>query len=91
MSAGGNQRAVVYTSVGITFCQFIGIVIFHGYNQLKKLWGEWKQEEAQLVNRADYEPIQEQPAGLRRDQWPPMAQYRRNDQCREPLLEDEEN
>ena len=90
ISTKGNQTAALYTSVGITFCQFIGIIIFHGYNQLKKLWGKKKQRIGKLwnVNRADYEPIPDQRAGLGRDQWPP---YRPMNQCREPLLEDEDN
>ena len=90
ISAKGNQTALLYTSIGITFCQFIGIIVFHGYNKLKKLWGKKKQriEELWNVNRADYEPIPDQPLGLGRDQWPP---YRPMNQCREPLLEDEDN
>ena len=90
VSAKGNQTALLYTSIGITFCQFIGIIVFHGYNQLKTLWGKRKQRigELQNVNRADYEPIPDQPVGLGRDQWPP---YQPMNQCREPLLEDEDN
>jgi len=34
---GGNQAALVYTSVGVTFCQFVGIVIFYAYTSLKGL------------------------------------------------------
>ena len=90
LSAKGNQTAVVYTSVGITFCQFIGIIIFHGYHQLVKLWGtrEQKTREFQNVNRAEYEPIPDQPVAPQNDQWPP---YQPMNQCREPLLEDEDN
>ena len=90
ISAKGNQTALLYTSVGITFCQFIGIITFHGYNQLKKLWGKQKQRIGELwnVNRAEYEPIPDQPVGLGRDQCPP---YQSMDQCCEPLLEDEDN
>ena len=90
ISAKGNQTALLYTSVGITFCQFIGIIVFHSYNQLKKLWGKKKQRIGELwnVNRADYEPIPDQPEGLGRDQWPP---YQPMNQCCEPLLEDENN
>jgi len=32
---GGNQGALVYTSVGVAFCQFVGIVIFYAYTSLK--------------------------------------------------------
>ena len=90
LSAGGIQTAVVYTSVGITCLQFIGIVTYHSYKQLKKLWGKLKErvDELQDVNQADYEPIPDQPVGLEGDQWPP---YRPMNQCREPLLEDEDN
>ena len=55
--AKGKQAAVVYTSVGITFCQFIGIVVYQVYI---------------IIRRS----------------WPPEAPYRRMDQCREPLLEE---
>ena len=34
---GGNQAALVYTSVGVAFCQFVGIVIFYAYTSLKGL------------------------------------------------------
>ena len=86
-STEGSQRAVVYTLVGITFCQFIGIIIFHGYNQLKRLW-HGRKRKLQLASRADYEPIPDQPAGLEDDHGPP---YQPMIQCRETLLEDEDN
>ena len=82
-----SQRAVVYLFVGITFCQFIGIIILHGYTQLKKWWSERKQN-LQQVNQADYETIPDQSSGLETDQW---TQYHPMNQCREPLLEDEDN
>ena len=90
LSAKGNQTATLYTSVGITFCHFIGIIVFHSYNQLKKWWGKGKQTIGELrnVNRADYQSITDQPVGHGRDQWPP---YQPMNQCREPLLEDEDN
>jgi len=86
-SAEGSQRAVVDTFVGITFCQFIGIIILHSYNQLKKWW-LGRKRKLQLVSRADYEPIPDQPVDLKEDQWSP---YRPMNQCREILLEDEDN
>ena len=90
LAAEGNQTVVIYTSVSITFCQFIVIIIFHGYNQFTKmLWSKWKKKIGELqINQADYEPIPDQPVGLRSDQWPP---YQPMNQCREPLLEDEDN
>ena len=90
LSARGNQTAVVFISVSITICQFIGIITYHGYNRLKKLWGKWKErvQELQNVNQADHESTPDQPASPERDQWPP---YRPMNQCREPLLEDEDN
>ena len=38
--SGGNQNAVTFTSVGIAFATFTGIVIYHSVQQLKdtKLW-----------------------------------------------------
>ena len=83
LSAKGDQAAAVYASIGITFCQFIGIIIFHGY----KKFGT-KQGELQDVSRADYETIPDQPESIETDQWPP---YRPMNQCREPLLEDQDN
>ena len=89
----GKQAAVVYTSVGITFCQFIGMVIYQAYVNIRRSWEQGgAREERQLgevgeaqANRGDYEPINEY---HRRERWPPEAQYRRMDQCREPLLEE---
>ena len=34
-ASGGNQNAVTYTSVGITFATFTGIVIYHSVQQIK--------------------------------------------------------
>ena len=34
---GGNQAALVYTSVGVVFCQFVGIATFYVYTSLKGL------------------------------------------------------
>ena len=89
----GKQAAVVYTSVGITFCQFIGMVIYQASVIIRRSWERGgAREERQLgevggaqVNREDYEPIDEHHRGQR---WPPEAPYRRMDQCREPLLEE---
>ena len=84
---GGKQVAVVYTSIGITLCQFIGIVVYQAYNILKQSWEERQQGavgEAR-VNQEDYEPINEH---HQRERWPPEAQYRHMDRCREPLLEE---
>ena len=85
--AGGNQAAVVYTSVGITFCQFIGIVVYQLYIIIRRSWKERQQGEVggAQINREDYEPINEHNM---RERWPPEAPYRRMDQCREPLLEE---
>ena len=86
----GKQTAVVYTSVGIAFCQFIGMVIYQAYVIIRRSWERGgAREEVQLgkvggaqVNREDYEPINEH---HRRERWPPEARY---DQCREPQLEE---
>ena len=85
--AKGNQAAVVYTSVGITFCQFIGIVVYQVYIIIRRSWKERQQGEGggAQVNREDYEPIN---GYNMRERWPPEVQYRRMDQCREPLLEE---
>ena len=34
---GGNHAALVYTSVGVAFCQFVGIATFYVYTSLKGL------------------------------------------------------
>ena len=38
--SGGNQNAVTFTSVGIAFATFTGIVIYHSVQQIKdtRLW-----------------------------------------------------
>ena len=33
---GGNQAAVTYTSISVTFISFIGVLIYHSYTQLKE-------------------------------------------------------
>ena len=85
--AGGKQAAVVYVSVGITFCQFIGIVVYQVYIIIRRSWKERQQGEGggAQVNREDYESIN---GYNMRERWPPEAPYRRMDQCREPLLEE---
>jgi len=35
--SGGNQAALVYTSVGVTFCQFVGIATIYVCTSLKGL------------------------------------------------------
>ncbi len=39
-STGGNQNAVTFTSVGMAFATFIGIVVYHSVQQIKgtRLW-----------------------------------------------------
>ena len=84
----------MYTSVGIMFCQFIGMVIYQTYIIIRQSWERGgARDERQLgevgeaqANGEDYEPVNEH---LRRERWPPEAQYRRMDQCREPLLEED--
>ena len=85
--AGGNQAAVVYTSISITVCQFIAIVVYQVYIIIRQSWKERQQGEgggAQVI-REDYEPINEHNM---RERWPPETQYQSMDQCREPLLEE---
>ena len=71
------------------------MVISQAYVIIRRSWERGgAREESQLgelgggqVNREDYEPINEY---HKRQRWPPEAhdQYRRMDQCREPLLEE---
>ena len=46
---GGSQNAVTFTSVGIAFATFIGIVIYHSVQQIKgtRLW-------RRVYQRSDY-------------------------------------
>ena len=45
-ASGGNQSAVTFTSVGIAFATYIGIVIYHSVQQLKgtRLWRRAKDD-----------------------------------------------
>ena len=81
--AKGKQAAVVYTSVGITFCQFIAIIVYQIYIIIRRSWKEWQHGEGggAQVNREDYEPINEH--HMRSTE----TQYEDTDQCREPLLD----
>ena len=81
--AKGKQAAVVYTSVGITFCQFIAIIVYQIYIIIRRSWKEWQHGEGggAQVNREDYEPINEHHMRSTK------TQYEDTDQCREPLLD----
>ena len=54
-SSHGNQNAVTFTSIGIALATFIGIVVYHVVEQIKKVqrWW-WKVFPSQ---RDDYDPI----------------------------------
>ena len=71
-SVGGNQGAVVYTSVGIAFIQFIGLVIFHAYVAIVGLRQRNKERRQRMENPPDnhneYEPIVAE-----RPEWPPVV------------------
>ena len=62
MQAGGNQAAVTYLSVSIAFAEFLGIVIYHAYLQIKetKAWRKsarvtmHKQSNSILGDRISY-------------------------------------
>ena len=51
-TGGGNQNAVTFTSVGIAFVTFLGIVIYHFVQQMK---GTWLYKRVYL--RFDYIPV----------------------------------
>ena len=42
-SAGGNQNAVTFTSIGVAFVTFLGIVIYHLVQQLKEAPRWWRR------------------------------------------------
>ena len=63
-ASGGNQNAVTFTSVGIAFATFTGIVIYHSAQQIKgtKLWRTWRQRLAYVtVPRTDVDSGPEDP------------------------------
>ena len=47
-ASGGNQNAVTFTSVGIAFATFTGILIYHSAEKFKstRLWRRWRQRPA---------------------------------------------
>ena len=48
--SGGSQAAVAYTSLGITFVMFVGIVIYHIYMKIKsKVLSRERQENGKCV------------------------------------------
>ena len=54
--SGGNQNAVTFTSVGIAFATFIGIVIYHSIQQIKgtRLWRRvWPKHDDMRVPLTD--------------------------------------
>ena len=54
--SGGNQNAVTFTSVGIAFATFTGIVIYHSVQQLKdiRLWRRvWLKYDSMRVHSTD--------------------------------------
>ena len=54
-TSGGNQNAVTFTSVGITFVTFIGIVIYHSIQQMKGTW--LYKKVLWYLRRRNYLPI----------------------------------
>ena len=49
--SGGSQAAVAYTSVGIAFLTFVGIIIYHIYTQIKsKVKYIWRGTQLQHEN-----------------------------------------
>ena len=63
MQAGGNQAAVTYLSVSIAFTEFLGIVMYHSYLQMRgtKIWMLLLNASGQLrvwLNRARVGEVQ---------------------------------
>ena len=52
-STGGNQNAVTFTSIGVAFATFIGIVTYHSAQQIKHIPLLWKK----LFRRHTYELV----------------------------------
>ena len=50
----GNQNAATFTSVGIAFMTFIGIVIYHSIQQIK---GTWVYKRASQCLKRNYIPV----------------------------------
>ena len=62
--SGGNQNAVTFTSVGIAFATFTGIVIYHSVQQLKdtRLWRRvWLKHDSMRVPLTDVDSGSEDP------------------------------
>ena len=54
-SAGGNQNAVTFTSIGVAFVTFVGIVIYHLVQQLKEAPRWWRRIRPSHSN--NYNPV----------------------------------
>ena len=65
-TSGGNQNAATFTSVGIAFMTFVGIIIYHSVQQTK---GTWLYKRVSRCLRRNYVPV---PAN---DQDPPDVGY----------------
>lgn len=91
---GGNQNAATFTSVGIAFTTFTGIIIYHSVQQIK---GTRLFKRMFLLNyRQDYRPI----PGANTPEDPPDVVYVpgsaptqtfvdiRDSQLREPCMAD---
>ena len=50
--AGGNQNAVVFTSISVAFATFIGVVVYHLVQQIREVTQRWKK-----VQRQGYDAI----------------------------------
>ena len=95
--AEGNQRVVVHTSVGVAFCQFIGITMFHAYRPIRTCWRKVKEKlqddnVEESINRSDYELIGEQKCeDEKREKWLQGSLFESIEHYRESMLEFEDN
>jgi len=93
--SGGNQATLVYTSVGVAFCQFVGIATIYVYTSLKGL-RIFKVLREKLVTRQQDEVHNEQQDVAigyelfqvnRQEQGQPRYLVINFDELREPVLE----
>ena len=83
---GKSHTAVVHTLVGITFLQFVGIIIFHGNCSIKnsRAWRDYRSSR-RCTNRAENRNLDYQPFG--EEQAQPVRLRMTFNELREPVLE----
>ena len=87
--AGGSQEAVVYTSVGVAFIEFVGIIVYHIYLQVRNIRC---QEYSAVLTNESFNSVQDialQQAPLEQPTVPTVSYF--NNIIRESLLEPDQD